>query len=97
MGMKAFVQKMDETQPEGLFPTDSVENCRFSINFFTSIGLGAVTEKMREFLKDAPKLLLEKKYQEMLALAKQVDSSSDSESESSSGDSDSSSESAKSA
>ena len=44
MGMKAFVEKMDEIQPEGLFPTDSVENCRFSINFFTSIGLGAITE-----------------------------------------------------
>ena len=62
IGMKAFVQKMDEVKPEGLFPTDSVENCRFSINYFTSIGLGAVTERMREFLKDAPKLLLEKKY-----------------------------------
>ena len=76
MGMKAFVQKMDESNPEGLFPTDSVENCRFSINYFTSIGLGAVTERMREFLKDAPKLLLEKKYQEMLALARQAESSS---------------------
>jgi len=50
MGMKAFVSKMSEINPEGLFPTDSVENCRFSINFFTSIGLGAVTERMREFL-----------------------------------------------
>ena len=87
MGMKVFVAKMDEVQPESLFPTDSVENCRFSINFFTSIGLGAVTEKMREFLKNAPKLLLEKKYQEMLALAKKASASSDSDSDSSSDDS----------
>ena len=61
IGMKAFVQKMDEVKPEGLFPTDSVENCRFSINYFTSIGLGAVTERMREFLKDAPKPLQEQR------------------------------------
>ena len=52
---------------EGLFPRDSVQNARFSINFFTSIGLGALTEDLREFLTDAPKLLLEKKYAEMLA------------------------------
>jgi len=81
---------MNEVHPEGLFPTDSVENCRFSINYFTSIGLGAVTEQMREFLKDAPQLLLKKKYQEMLELAKQADSSdSDSSSDSSSEESNS--------
>jgi pre-mRNA-splicing factor CWC22 len=57
---------MDESMIEGLFPTDSVENARFSINFFTSIGLGAVTEKLREFLKDAPRLLLQKKYHELI-------------------------------
>lgn len=49
-----------------MFPTDSVENARFSINFFTSIGLGAVTEASREFLKDAPRLLLQKKYNELI-------------------------------
>lgn len=58
MGISVFAKKMDEIDIESLFPTDSVENARFSINFFTSIGLGAVTEKLREFLKDAPKLLL---------------------------------------
>lgn len=47
---------------DGVFPKDSVENARFSINFFTSIGLGALTEDLREFLKNAPKLLLQKKY-----------------------------------
>jgi len=39
----------------------------FLSTFFTSIGLGAVTEELREFLKSAPKLLLEKKYAELLA------------------------------
>lgn len=71
---------------EGLFPKDSIQNARFSVNYFTSIGLGALTEDLREFLQNAPKLLLlEKKYQEMVALANQISSdSSDSDSSSSS-------------
>ena len=36
---------------EGLFPKDHPKNTRFAINFFTSIGLGALTEEMREHLK----------------------------------------------
>ena len=36
---------------EGLFPKDHPKNTRFSVNFFTSIGLGALTEEMREHLK----------------------------------------------
>lgn len=40
---------------EGLFPTDNARNTRFSINYFTSIGMGALTEEMREHLKNAPK------------------------------------------
>ena len=43
----------------GLFPKDSVSNARFAINFFISIGLGALTEDLREFLENAPKLLLQ--------------------------------------
>ena len=62
---------------QGVFPRDSVQNARFSINFFTSIGLGALTEDLRQFLKEAPKLLLEKKYAELLAQANAKDSSSD--------------------
>ena len=59
-----------------MFPRDSVQNARFSINFFTSIGLGALTEDLRQFLKEAPKLLIEKKYAELLAQAKAGSSSS---------------------
>ncbi|EFJ52814.1 hypothetical protein VOLCADRAFT_78840 [Volvox carteri f. nagariensis] len=36
---------------EGLFPRDSLQHMRFSINFFTSIGLGGVTDVMREQYK----------------------------------------------
>lgn len=40
---------------EGLFPRDTARNTRFSINYFTSIGMGGITEEMREHLKNAPK------------------------------------------
>ncbi|GFR42187.1 hypothetical protein Agub_g3072 [Astrephomene gubernaculifera] len=38
---------------EGIFPRDSLQHMRFSINFFTSIGLGGVTDVMRENYKAA--------------------------------------------
>lgn len=40
---------------EGLFPRDNARNLRFSINYFTSIGMGAVTEESREYLQNMPK------------------------------------------
>jgi pre-mRNA-splicing factor CWC22 len=40
---------------EGLFPQDNPRNTRFSINYFTSIGMGALTEEMREYLQNMPK------------------------------------------
>ena len=39
----------------GIFPTDEPRNTRFSINYFTSIGMGVLTEEMREHLKSLPK------------------------------------------
>ena len=36
---------------EGLFPKDVPKNTRFAINFFTSIGLGGLTDALRDFLK----------------------------------------------
>jgi pre-mRNA-splicing factor CWC22 len=39
----------------GIFPTDEPRNTRFSINYFTSIGMGVLTEEMREHLKNLPK------------------------------------------
>lgn len=40
---------------EGLFPRDNPKNTRFSINFFTSIGLGGLTDELREFLRTMPR------------------------------------------
>ncbi|KAJ0421899.1 hypothetical protein BJY00DRAFT_281376 [Aspergillus carlsbadensis] len=40
---------------DGLFPLDNPRSTRFSINYFTSIGFGALTEEMREHLKNMPK------------------------------------------
>lgn len=47
----------DTLQPslDGIFPKDNPRNIRFSINYFTSIGMGAITEDMREYLKTMPK------------------------------------------
>lgn len=39
----------------GLFPTDHPRDTRFSINYFTSIGLGLLTETMRDHLNNLPK------------------------------------------
>ncbi|QPG75980.1 hypothetical protein FOA43_003366 [Brettanomyces nanus] len=44
--IKSFIQ--------GLFPETSAEHIRFSINYFTAIGLGRLTEDMRETLKNLP-------------------------------------------
>ncbi|CAK4028790.1 Pre-mRNA-splicing factor cwc22 [Lecanosticta acicola] len=59
VGMKALQERFkdDALQPAlaGIFPTDNPKNARFSINFFTAIGMGALTEGMREWLKNMPK------------------------------------------
>ncbi|CAH1985283.1 unnamed protein product [Acanthoscelides obtectus] len=59
MGMgKLNARLKDETLQEyfaGLFPRDNPKNTRFSINFFTSIGLGGLTDELREHLKNIPK------------------------------------------
>lgn len=59
MGMKKlqarFKDDMYISSFSGLFPRDNPRNTRFSINYFTSIGMGAVTEEMREYLQNMPK------------------------------------------
>lgn len=42
----------------GLFPRDHARNTRYAINFFTSIGLGPLTDGLRDHLKHASKQLL---------------------------------------
>lgn len=62
MGLKKLTERFNEPDLASylgnIFPTDNPKNTRFSINFFTSIGLGAVTERMREHLKNAPALIV---------------------------------------
>ncbi|XP_030747877.1 pre-mRNA-splicing factor CWC22 homolog [Sitophilus oryzae] len=71
----------------GLFPRDNPKNTRFSINFFTSIGLGGLTDELREHLKNIPKNL------PVVTKEESEESSSSSSSSSESSDQDSSSES----
>ncbi|XP_077393255.1 pre-mRNA-splicing factor CWC22 homolog [Festucalex cinctus] len=70
---------------EGLFPRDNPRNTRFAINFFTSIGLGGLTDELREHLKNAPKIIMTQN--------QEVESSDSSSSSSSSSDSSSESDS----
>ena len=74
----------------GLFNKEHPKNTRFCINFFTSIGLGALTEELREFLANAQKMLSENP---MLIQESESDGSSSSSSDDS--ESDSSKESSK--
>ncbi|VTZ71227.1 pre-mRNA-splicing factor CWC22, putative [Plasmodium chabaudi chabaudi] len=54
MGIKTFYFKINHPAISpflsGLFPSDNSQNIRFSINFFTAIGLGALTSSMRKLL-----------------------------------------------
>ncbi|XP_036109977.1 pre-mRNA-splicing factor CWC22 homolog isoform X3 [Molossus molossus] len=65
MGLpKLNARLKDETlQPffEGLLPRDNPRNTRFAINFFTSIGLGGLTDELREHLKNTPKVIVAQK------------------------------------
>ena len=44
-----------------IFPRDNPKNMRFSINFFTSIGLGGLTDALREHLAALPRILAEQR------------------------------------
>jgi pre-mRNA-splicing factor CWC22 len=55
MGLKTIVERFQDPEVKSscryMFPMDNPKNTRFAINYFTSIGLGAITEGMREHLK----------------------------------------------
>ncbi|RDA82453.1 hypothetical protein CP532_6950 [Ophiocordyceps camponoti-leonardi (nom. inval.)] len=55
--LKARMTLDEELRPSvaGLFPGDNARNMRFAINYFTSIGMGALTEELRERLQKMPK------------------------------------------
>jgi len=77
---------------QSLFPKDNTRNARFAINFFTSIGLGALTEQHRAWLKAQPaQPAVAPTVVKAVARASSSSSSSDSSSSDSSDSSDSSS------
>ncbi|KIY46893.1 hypothetical protein FISHEDRAFT_60047, partial [Fistulina hepatica ATCC 64428] len=84
MGLKNLAERLKDPEVKqgckGMFPMDIPKNTRFSINYFTSIGLGVVTEEMREYLKNAPRLIMEQRR----AMLEDDSSSSDSSSSDSS-------------
>ncbi|XP_033086871.1 pre-mRNA-splicing factor CWC22 homolog [Trachypithecus francoisi] len=97
MGLpKLNARLKDETlQPffEGLLPRDNPRNTRFAINFFTSIGLGGLTDELREHLKNTPKVIVAQKpdvEQNKSSPSSSSSASASSESDSSNSDSDSS-------
>lgn len=55
MGLKLLAERFKDSEvkrgAEGMFPMDKPKDTRFAINYWTSIGLGVVTEDMREWLK----------------------------------------------
>uniref|UniRef100_A0A8C5KT00 Pre-mRNA-splicing factor CWC22 homolog n=1 Tax=Jaculus jaculus TaxID=51337 RepID=A0A8C5KT00_JACJA len=95
MGLpKLNARLKDETlQPffEGLLPRDNPRNTRFAINFFTSIGLGGLTDELREHLKNTPKVIIAQKpdVEQNKSPTSSSSASSSSASESSDSDSDS--------
>ncbi|KAM3377454.1 hypothetical protein P3S68_009867 [Capsicum galapagoense] len=63
---------------ESILPKDNPKNTRFAINFFTSIGIGGITENLREYLKNTSRHIM--KEQKPVSLGPESESeSSDSE------------------
>ncbi|KAJ2747192.1 pre-mRNA-splicing factor cwc22 [Coemansia sp. BCRC 34301] len=62
LGMKTLNDRLKSTDyrvseaVKGMFPSTNAQNMRFAINYYTSIGLGAITEEMREQIKALPLL-----------------------------------------
>merc|ERR1712060_803831 len=57
-GIKKLAERLREPDLQshfgGLFPKDHPKNMRFSINFFTAIGLGVLTDDLRQCLEKVP-------------------------------------------
>ncbi|XP_050210729.1 uncharacterized protein LOC126661018 [Mercurialis annua] len=69
---------------QSIFPKDNPKNTRFAINFFSSIGLGGITEDLRRYLKNMPQLIMQQQKPD----SEFGDNASSLESESSSSESD---------
>ncbi|CAL4910989.1 unnamed protein product [Urochloa decumbens] len=102
LGIRLLNERLNDPNMQGsfesIFPKDHPKNTRFSINFFTSIGLGGITESLREYLKNMPRLIMQQQKPESSesessgsesgSESSGSGSSSESESESSSDESD---------
>jgi len=59
MGLEKLNEKFSKEEDteyfQGLFPIDHPKNTRFAINFFTSIGVGALTDQLRLHLEKQTK------------------------------------------
>ena len=101
LGIGGLVKRFESDDPEviewykEMFPKDNPRKTRYAINFFTSIGLGPLTDGLREHLKNAPKLIMQQAQEEAKrrALEEASDDSSSVSSTSSSSTSSMSSES----
>ncbi|KAI8333434.1 MIF4G-domain-containing protein [Chlamydoabsidia padenii] len=89
MGLKKLKARLED--PDfvdnfaGMFPRDNPKNTRFAINYWTSIGLGALTEDLRDWLRTAPQQIM--KMDDSDSSSGSSSSGSDSDSDSSSGSS----------
>ncbi|XP_062203918.1 uncharacterized protein LOC133906139 [Phragmites australis] len=94
LGIRLLNERLNDPTMQGsfesIFPKDHPKNTRFSINFFTSIGLGGITESLREYLKNMPRLIMQ---QQKPASSESESAGSESGSESSGSGSSSESES----
>ncbi|KAH8918940.1 MIF4G-domain-containing protein [Atractiella rhizophila] len=68
LGLKTFAERFKDPSMSGvftgMFPTDNPKNTRFAINYFTSLSYGILTEGMREHLKNAPQLIMQRRMEE---------------------------------
>ncbi|KAI8999086.1 hypothetical protein BD414DRAFT_144616 [Trametes punicea] len=91
MGLKTVAERFKDPEVKaacrGMFPMDNPKDTRFAINYFTSIGLGIITEEMREHLKNAPRIIMEQR-RAMLEAESSSSDTSESDSDSDSDDSD---------
>lgn len=88
LGLKKLKERFNDEfmRPifSGLFPRDNPRHTRFAINFFTSIGLGGLTLELREFLKNAPQLIMAQRKANAAADSSAGDSSDNDDDDSSS-------------
>lgn len=89
LGMATIVRRFECDRHEvkewckDIFPKDNPRNTRYAVNFFTSIGLGPLTDGLRDYLKNAPKIIVAQANAEAAQNAIEESSDEDSSSESS--------------